>query len=141
MRRGYGIIYIETERIVHCMSPKDWTDYCMAKPGAEQSQPFGELPLVYKVCGKVFAEYYPKPGWYRITLKCDPLLAEMYRSQFPGVVVRGYHCPQVMWPYWNTVPLNGGVPEDMVKIMIDHSYSEVVKKLPKKQQAALGVIQ
>ncbi|OQB21433.1 MAG: hypothetical protein BWY11_02175 [Firmicutes bacterium ADurb.Bin182] len=101
-----------------------------------ETRPYGELPLVFKLCGKVFAELYPEAGNYKITLKCEPTLADLYRRQFTDAVVRGYHCPRALWPYWNTVYFDK-VPHDLIKRMIDHSYLEVVKKLTKVQRAGL----
>jgi predicted DNA-binding protein (MmcQ/YjbR family) len=88
------------------------------------------------VRGKIFAELYPVPGSNRISLKCEPMLADLYRRQFPGAVVRGYHCPRALWPYWNTVYIDQ-VPRELIIKMIDHSYAEVVKKLPKSQRMSL----
>lgn len=118
------------------MTAQDWIDYCKRKPGSEETRPFGELPLVFKVCGKIFAELYPEPGNYKITLKCEPMLADLYRRQFPGAVVRGYHCPRALWPYWNTVYIER-VPHELIPKMIDHSYTEVLKKLPKNLRSKL----
>jgi predicted DNA-binding protein (MmcQ/YjbR family) len=118
------------------MTTQEWIDHCKSKPGSLETRPFGELPLVFKVCGKIFAELYPVPGNNRISLKCEPMLADLYRTQFPGAVVRGYHCPRALWPYWNTVYFDK-VPHELIIKMIDHSYAEVVKKLPKSQRLNL----
>lgn len=120
------------------MTTQEWIDYCKSKPGAEETRPFGEIPLVFKVRGKIFAELYPDPVNCRISLKCEPMLADLYRVQFPGSVVRGYHCPRALWPYWNTVYIDK-VPHELIIKMIDHSYAEVVKKLPKRQKLSLQV--
>lgn len=65
--------------------------------------PFGEDPVCIKVHGKIFAEIYQKVDNFKITLKCEPILANYWRNQYPGIVVRGYHCPPVQQPYRNTV--------------------------------------
>jgi predicted DNA-binding protein (MmcQ/YjbR family) len=52
-------------------------------------------------------------------------------------VTRGYHCPPVQQPYFNTVSLDGTVPDDVLIMMIDHAYAVVVGKLPKKAQKDL----
>ena len=56
---------------------------------------------------------------------------------FPRVIVRGYHCPPVQQPYFNTLPLDGRVPDDLILEMIEHSYATVVGKLPKYVQEKL----
>ena len=54
--------------------------------------------------------------------------------------VRGYHCPAVQQPYFNTFPLDS-VPDELIFEMTDHSYTTVVGKLPKyKQRKLLGEI-
>ncbi|MBQ7783125.1 MAG: hypothetical protein IJ368_04070, partial [Oscillospiraceae bacterium] len=62
---------------------------------------------------------------------------EFYRTLFPDAVKRGYHCPPVQQPYFNTVDLNGSVPDDEIIRMLDSSYRYVVSKLPKKVQREL----
>jgi predicted DNA-binding protein (MmcQ/YjbR family) len=94
--------------------------------------PFGEVPICIKVHKKLFAQIYPKPGDMKITLNCDKMTGIVYRNLYPDTVVRGYHCPPIQQPYFNTVHLNGQVSEDDLKAMIDHSYITVVGKLPRK---------
>ena len=106
--------------------------YCLAKTGSYEDRPFGEWPVCYKVRGKIFAQVYPD----KITLKCTAFSGEAFRQAWPGVVVRGYHCPPVQQPYWNTIDLSR-FPEDELPPMIDHAYETVVAKLPKKIQKEL----
>ena len=49
------------------------------------------------------------------------------------MVVRGYHCPPVQQPYWNTIDLRRFPPEEL-PMMIDHAYDTVVASFPKKTQ-------
>ena len=62
---------------------------------------------------------------------------EFYRHLYPGAVVRDYHCPPVQQPYFNTVSLDGTVPDEVLLEMIEHSYTVVTGKLPKKYRAEL----
>ena len=73
---------------------------------------------------------------YKITLKCTAEYSDFYRRLYPGRVVRGYHCPPVQQPYWNTVYLDGFPPEEL-RGMIDHAYSTVVRGFSKKVQREL----
>ena len=107
--------------------------YCLQKPHAEETYPFGEWPVCYKVAGKIFAQIYPD----KITLKCTAFSGEAFRQAYPGIVVRGYHCPPVQQPYWNTINL-ARFPEEQLPMMIDHAYETVVAQLPKKIQKKLG---
>jgi predicted DNA-binding protein (MmcQ/YjbR family) len=110
--------------------------YCLQKQGAALDFPFGEIPACVKVHGRIFAEIYPRQDDCKITLKCEPILAEVLRRQYPGVVVRGYHCPAAMQPHRNTVYVNQ-IDEDSLLEMIDHSYEQVIKGLPRRVREEL----
>ena len=109
------------------------TAYCLSKPGAYEDHPFGEFPVCYKVEGKIFAQVYPD----KITLKCTAFSGEAFRQAYPGIVSRGYHCPPVQQPYWNTIDLSR-FPSEELPAMIDHAYETVVAKLPKKLRSKLN---
>jgi predicted DNA-binding protein (MmcQ/YjbR family) len=104
--------------------------YCRSKPGAVEDFPFDETTLVIKVMGKMFALMSLKvapdeaPG---INLKCDPGLAEILRNTYPAVQP-GYHMNK---RHWNTVTVDGSIPEEEIYEMIDNSYDLVVRG-PKK---------
>ena len=106
--------------------------YCLSKPGAVETYPFGDWPICYKVGGKIFAQLYEQ----KITLKCTAFSGQAFRAAYPGIVVRGYHCPPVQQPYWNTVDLERFPHEDL-PMMIDHAYETVVRSLSKKAQQDL----
>ena len=110
--------------------------YCLAKAGAYRDLPFGEIPVCYKVHGKIFAQLYPD----KITLKCTVFSGEAFRQAYPGVVVRGYHCPPVQQPYWNTIYLDA-FPESELPMMIDHAYETVVLGFSKNIQREIGQTQ
>lgn len=109
-------------------------EYCKKKNKAYIDYPFGDIPICFKVNKKIFAQLYPLENDYKITLKCDSLLADLYRNQYKNVVVRGYHCPPIQAIHWNTVYINKTVSDDIIYEMIDHSYDEVIKTFPKKVQ-------
>ena len=114
------------------MTINEIIDYCLLKDSAYLDFPFGDIPICVKVANRLFAQIYPKPVDYKITLNCDRITGELYRNLYPDTVVRGYHCPPIQQPYFNTVYLNNEVSDDELKAMIDHSYFVVVGKLPKK---------
>lgn len=111
--------------------------YCLQKNQSYIDYPFGEVPICLKVHNKIFAQVYPNENEYKITLKCEPMFGDFYRQIYPNIVVRGYHCPPVQQPYWNTVHMNGEVSDDVLRLMIDHAYKAVVTKLPRKVQKEL----
>src|SRR3712207_5535705 len=93
-------------------------EYLLAKPGATEGYPFGPDPLVVKVGGKMFAlvSLGSKPN--QVSLKCDPIDAQFLRDTYPAVQP-GYHLNK---RHWNTVTLDGSIPEPDLRVMIDSSY-------------------
>lgn len=108
-------------------------DYCMSKLGAYEECPFGDVPVCYKLNKKIFAQLYPYEHDYKITLKCTADAGSFYRTVYPGKVVRGYHCPPVQQPYWNTIYLDDFPDEELLN-MIDHAYETVFNSFSKKVQ-------
>jgi predicted DNA-binding protein (MmcQ/YjbR family) len=88
---------------------------------------------VFKVAGKIFLLTGLEQG-DRFNAKCDPELAVELRERHPEVQP-GYHMNKKMW---NTVFMNGTLTRKQLLDMVDHSYAEVVKSLPKKTQAGLA---
>ena len=111
----------------------DLRAYLQNKPGSFEDFPFGPEPLVAKVSGKMFALVSFRESPLRISLKCDPDYAIVLRETYPAVQP-GYHLNK---RHWNTIILDGSVPEAEVQSMIDQSYTLVVKSLPKAQQQQL----
>ena len=116
--------------------------YCLSKPGAYLDYPFGPDVTIVKVKSansqaRIFAQIFELRGEPKATFNCDREAGEFYRTVYAGVVTRGYHCPLVQQPYFNTVNLNGDIPGDELRHMIDHAYEVVVAKLPKKYQQEL----
>lgn len=119
------------------MTPGEVIAYCLKKPGAYLDYPFGPESTIVKVQKRIFAQIFTLKGQDSLTLNCDRMNGEFYRTLYPEIVVRGYHCPPVQQPYFNTMPLNGAVEDRVLLEMIDHSYSTVVHKLPKRLQREL----
>lgn len=119
------------------MKLEELIQYCENKNKAYIDYPFGEIPICLKVNNKIFAEIYPLENDYKITLKCEPLLAEMYRKQYKGIVVKGYHCPGLQAMHRNTIYINE-IEEEILLEMIDHSYQEVVKTFSQKVQKEIN---
>lgn len=109
--------------------------YCNSKLGAEEDFPFDEGTLVFKVGGKMFAliplDRKDEPP--SISLKCDPVLAEMLRTIYDAVQP-GYHLNK---KHWNTVIVDGSISMDEIYEMIDNSYDLVVKGLSKDERERL----
>lgn len=115
------------------MLPEEIKTYCLSKHKACETYPFGDVPVCYKLNGKIFAQLYPYEWDYKITLKCTAEAGEFYRTVYPGKVVRGYHCPLVQQPYWNTIYLEDFPDEELLN-MIDSAYDTVLQSFGKKVQ-------
>lgn len=106
----------------------------LSRPGTTEETPFGPEALVYKVLGKMYAIVAWESQPLHITLKCDPDQAMFLRDLYPAVKP-GYHTNKV---HWNTVELDGTVPEAELLGMIGDSYALVAKGLTRQQKAALA---
>jgi predicted DNA-binding protein (MmcQ/YjbR family) len=110
---------------------------CLALPGAAEEQPFSRAPelTTFKVGGKVFAlSRLASSGPLRISLKCDPEVAVGLRAEHEAITA-GYHLNK---RHWNTVAVDGSLPDRMIVEMIEDSYDLVVAALPRKVRAELG---
>lgn len=106
---------------------------CRASPGVTEDSPFGPGVLVFRVGGKIFAMTNVDAASPGLTLKCDPAWATLLRATYAGVQP-GYHTNT---RHWNTVRLDGDVPDDELAEMVAHSYALVVQGLPRRQRDAL----
>ena len=112
-------------------------EYCLTKTGAYVDHPFGMDSDIIKVKNRIFAQLFFLKNTPMITVNGDPLINDFYRQIYPEYIKRGYHCPPVQQPYFNTIDLTGNVPESELFVMIDNSYLYVVGKLTKKLQKEL----
>jgi predicted DNA-binding protein (MmcQ/YjbR family) len=89
---------------------------------------------VFKVAGKMFALSALAQRPLRVSLKCQPLLAQQLREAHEAVLP-GYHLNK---RHWNTVIIDGSLPDQMIKDMIEDSYDLVVSQLPASRRRTLG---
>ena len=104
--------------------------------GAELDHPFGPEVAVYKLRGKVFAMLVQGEAAPRITLKTDPVLAEVLRESYPAVRP-GYHTNK---RHWNTIHLEIPLDEPVLWNMMDASYELVRAALPRAARAELEAV-
>ena len=107
--------------------------YLLNKKGVTEETPFGPEALVFKVMGKMFALVAWQEQPLRITLKCEPDLAVTLRTQYKAVQP-GYHMNK---KHWNTISLDGSIPDEQIFGMMDASYALVVKGLKKAERRQL----
>lgn len=111
------------------MTHKELEDYLLAFPNTWLDFPFGEGTSVYKVGhkdtgeGKLFAIIADGSKPLRVSLKCDPLLAESLREKYESVVP-GYHLNK---KHWNTIICSGQLSNDEVKDLARLSYDLVAQ--------------
>jgi len=101
-------------------------EFCLTFPGAYEDYPFDDDPglaqawavLRHRVNKKAFAFLYERGGAGNINLKCDPMFADLLRGAYPAVTPT-YHMNKV---HWNTVRVDGSVPEQEIYTWIGQSY-------------------
>jgi predicted DNA-binding protein (MmcQ/YjbR family) len=108
--------------------------HCLSFSGAEETFPFGADNSVFKVAGKIFALSRLAESQLRVSLKCDPALAEQLRKAHKAVLP-GYHLNK---RHWNTVVMDGSMPDWTIRDMVEDSYDLIVSRLPRARQRALG---
>ncbi len=107
---------------------------CQQFPGSAETFPFGLDTLVLKVGGRMYALLGLDQSPLTLSLKCDPLRAEQLRGQH-SEIVPGHHLSK---RHWNTLALNGVLPDPLVAELLAHSYALVVGGLTRAQRAELG---
>ena len=114
------------------LNSKDLYLYCLTKLGSIEEYPFGPDVIVIKVASKIFALISCRHGQDILSLKCDPDYSELLRKQCPSITP-GYHLNK---RHWNTLLLDGSIPEREIRGLIDHSYELVYKSLPRRKRMA-----
>jgi len=109
------------------MTHKELEDYLLEFPNTWLDYPFGEGTSVYKIGhketgeGKMFALIDDNSKPLRVSLKCDPQLAETLREKYESVVP-GYHLNK---KHWNTIICSGQLTDEEVKDLARLSYDLV----------------
>ena len=107
-------------------------DFCLSLPATEETLPFDETTLAYKVGGKIFLLTDMQDSG-RICIKCDPERAIELRERYPEEVMPGYHMNK---RHWNTVKTEGDLPEKLIRGWIEDSYRLTAGSLPKTKRPA-----
>lgn len=109
--------------------------HCMAKKAVTEGFPFGEGVLVFKVAGKMFCLLAIEEIPLRVSLKCDPERAIQLRERYASVIP-GYHMNKMLW---NTIIMEGEVPDREFFSWIDDSYDLIVASLTRKKRTEIGL--
>lgn len=114
------------------MKPDELRAACLALPGTCEDFPFGDAVSVFKVAGKMFALCRLQRIPLQLSVKCEPEMALALRSAY-SAIRPGYHLNK---RHWNTITLDGSLPDNLVLEMLEDSYGLVVDSLPKKRRPA-----
>lgn len=128
------------------MDDKSIKVYLLSKPETLEYFPFGDDVSVFKVKNKMFATLSfgkgnekgtdgKMAGYFCMNLKCEPDEAVILRDIFPSIIP-GYHMNKSQW---NTVILDGSIPQGEIERMMDNSYMLVVNNMTKKDQQSILV--
>jgi predicted DNA-binding protein (MmcQ/YjbR family) len=116
------------------MDATDLRAWCLAQPGAVEEFPFGPETSVFKVGRKIFAISALDRNPLDVSVKCEPELAVALRHSYPAIRP-GYHLDK---RHWNTVTLDGSLPDQLARDLIEDSYDLIVSALPKRTREELG---
>ncbi|MEU0223612.1 MmcQ/YjbR family DNA-binding protein [Streptomyces sp. NPDC006284] len=116
------------------MTPGRLRALCLSFDAAVEDFPFDAETSVFKVQGKMFALSSLDARPLTVNLKCDPDDALRLRADHPGLVVPGWHMNK---RHWNTVTADGGLPDRLVRELVEDSYDLVVAGLPRADRLRL----
>jgi predicted DNA-binding protein (MmcQ/YjbR family) len=108
--------------------------WCLRQTGASEDFPFGPETSVFKVAGKMFALSALDRTPLEVSVKCDPDLAVALRDSH-AAIRPGYHLNK---RHWNTITLDGTLPDQLVRDLIEDSYDLVVSALSKRVRDSLA---
>lgn len=117
------------------MRASELQQWCLAQRGAVEEFPFGPEHSVFKVGGKMFALSALGRSPLEVSVKCEPELAVQLRASYEAIRP-GYHLNK---HHWNTITLDGSLPDQLVKDLIEDSYDLVLSGLTKRARAELEV--
>ena len=107
--------------------------WCLAQPGAVEDFPFGPEHSVFKVGGRIFALSALDRRPLEVSVKCEPELAVELRDSY-AAIRPGYHLNK---RHWNTMTLDGSLPDQLVRDLVEDSYDLVANALPKRTREEL----
>lgn len=116
------------------MNIEAYRNFCLSLPGVEETFPFDANTLVFKVAGKMFTAT-DVDQFESINVKCDPERAVELREEYQAVLP-GYHMSKV---HWNTLVMDGSLPDRLIHEWIKASYDLVVSGMTKRHREAHGL--
>lgn len=109
---------------------EDIIKYCLSFPGTYEDYPFHDSNVTVMRCfgnKKTFAMVFNRSDYLWINIKCDPEWIDFWRNAYSSIIP-GYHMNK---KYWNTIIMDGSVPDKDIERLLLESY-DLVK--PKKKK-------
>ncbi|MFE2279161.1 MmcQ/YjbR family DNA-binding protein [Streptomyces sp. NPDC059454] len=116
------------------MTPQELRALCLSFNAAVEEFPFNPETSVFKVQGRLFALTDLGARPLKVNLKCDPEDAIRLRAGHPDLITPGYHMNK---RHWNTVTVDGALPDRLVRELVEDSYDLVVAGLPRADRLRL----
>ena len=116
-----------------------WIDeYCLAKKGVVKDYKIEWEATRYMINNKMFAmQGGDKAGKPIITIKLEPMHGDALRGEYKDIIP-GYYMNK---EHWNSLYLEGNVPDEVLADMLDRAYKIILGSLSKKaQNEILGII-
>lgn len=105
------------------MDVLDFRDYCLSLPLTEETTPFDETTLVYKVGGRMYA-YADMENFERVAVKCDPDEAIALREEYSDISPAWHSSKK----HWNDIRVTGDLPDAFIREQIRNSYMLVLRR-------------
>lgn len=119
------------------MNHKRLIELGLRYPGTSLRYPFDPNMPVLFVGDKLFALLGDRGGVESVNLKTSPEEAWLLRDTYPGGVLPGYHMNK---KHWNTVMLDGSVPDEVIEQMLEESFRLVVAKMTRTEREKIGTL-
>jgi predicted DNA-binding protein (MmcQ/YjbR family) len=113
-----------------------WIDtYCLSKNAVIKDYKIEWDATRYMIDSKMFVLIgQNKEKREIISLKLNPEYGEFLRNEYDDIKP-GYYLNK---EHWNSINLDGSVPDDLLKELVDQSYALVLHSLTKKRQSEIG---
>jgi predicted DNA-binding protein (MmcQ/YjbR family) len=116
------------------VTPEKLRSLCLSFNAVVEDFPFSPETSVFKVHGKMFALSTLDARPLTVNLKCEPENARHLREMHTGLIIPGWHMNK---RHWNTVTVDGGLPDRLVRELVEDSYDLVVAGLPRSERLLL----
>lgn len=118
------------------MDVVEFREFCLSLPEVEESFPFDEVTLVFKVAGRMFT-IVGLDNPIGFVVKCDPDRAIDLRDRYPQVLP-AFHFNK---RHWNSIRFVGAMTDEQLRAEIRHSYLLVIQQNVSPKARRLELLQ